>query len=114
MTGHPDKSFRTRTFDFGSFFFTGMTGLATFLILAILAVILLNILVNGWPGLSWHFVSSGTEQDMFDVKKAGVLPMIFGTSARVILMSIFVIPDGVITAIYLTEYAHMNSPVTRI
>ena len=41
--------FRTRQFDFVSFFFSGLTGLATLLILAILAVILGNIIINGWP-----------------------------------------------------------------
>lgn len=108
------RQFRAAQFDFPSFFFTGLTGMATFLILAMLAVILGNILYHGWPGLSWHFISAGVEQDMFDVNKAGVLPMIVGTSARVILMTIFVIPIGVITAIYLTEYARPGSPVTHI
>lgn len=110
----PKTSFRRRQFRFGSFLFTGLTGLATFLILAILAVIFGNIVAFGWPGLSWGFITRGTEQDMFDVNKAGVLPMIVGTSARVILMTIFVIPVGVITAIYLTEYAHATSRFTRI
>jgi phosphate transport system permease protein len=95
-------------------FFTGLTGFATFLILAILAVILGNILIHGWPGISWRFLTAGTEKDMFDVDKAGILPMIFGTTARVILMTIFVIPIGVITAIYLTEYAHATSIFTRV
>ncbi|HWY75819.1 MAG TPA: phosphate ABC transporter permease PstA [Verrucomicrobiae bacterium] len=113
MSNQPNKSFRTRSFDFGSFFFTGVTGLATFLILGILAVILLNILFNGAPGVSWHFVSAGTQKDMFDLKQAGVFPMIFGTTARVILMTIVVVPVGVITAVYLTEYAHANSIFTR-
>jgi phosphate transport system permease protein len=40
--------------------------------------------------------------------------MIFGTAARVILMTIFVVPIGVITAVYLTEYARVNSPSTRV
>jgi phosphate transport system permease protein len=40
--------------------------------------------------------------------------MIFGTAARVILMTIFVMPVGVITAIYLTEYAHAASFFTRV
>jgi phosphate transport system permease protein len=40
--------------------------------------------------------------------------MIFGTAALVILMTICVVPVGVITAIYLTEYARMNSPITRV
>ncbi len=57
---------------------------------------------------------SGMEKDMFDVDKAGILPMIFGTAARVILMTIFVIPVGVITAVYLTEYAHATSVFTRV
>ncbi len=107
------RSFQTVRFDFGSFLFTGLTGLATFLIIGILGVILLNVLVNGWSGLSLRFILGGTEKDMFDVNHAGVLPMIVGTAARVILMTIFVIPVGVITAIYLTEYAHTTSVFTR-
>ncbi len=113
MNAKASRSFQTIRFDFGSFLFTGLTGLATFLIVGILAVILLNVLINGWSGLSWHFILGGTEKDMFDVKHAGVLPMIVGTAVRVILMTIFVIPVGVITAIYLTEYAHTSSFFTR-
>jgi phosphate transport system permease protein len=107
-------SFQSTTFGFDSKFFTGLTGFATFLILAILAVILGNILIHGLPGLSLRFIISGTDQDMFDVNKAGVLPMIIGTSARVILMTLVVIPVGVITAVYLTEYAHSTSVFTRV
>jgi phosphate transport system permease protein len=108
------RHFQAAGFDFWSFFFTGVTGLATFLILAILATILFNVLANGLPNLSWRFVSTGTSEGMFDASKAGVLPMILGTAARVILMTIFVIPVGVITAIYLTEYARTNSLLNRI
>lgn len=97
-----------------SAFFTGVNAAATGLILGILFFILANILWNGWDGLSWRFVFSGSADDMFDVNKAGVFPMIFGTAARVILMTLFVIPIGVITAIYLTEYASSTSPITRI
>ncbi|MCD6052138.1 MAG: phosphate transporter permease [Verrucomicrobia bacterium] len=108
------KDFKARSFDFWSFFFSGLTGLATLLILAILAVILLNITIHGAPGLSWRFLTAGADKEMFNVDTAGVLPMIVGTSIRVILMTIFVIPIGVITAIYLTEYAHNTSIWTRI
>ena len=107
-------SFTKSQFRYSSVFFTGLTGLATLLILATLAIIFGNILAFGWPGISWRFITAGTEQDMFDVNKAGVFPMIFGTTARVILMTIFVIPVGVITAMYLTEYAHSTSWFTRI
>jgi phosphate transport system permease protein len=108
------KDFRTERFDFGSYFFSGLTGLATLLILAILAVILLNILMNGWSSLSWRFVSTIPKKDFFDPATTGVLPMIIGTTIRVFVMTIFVIPVGVITAIYLTEYASSSSPLTRI
>ncbi len=40
--------------------------------------------------------------------------MIVGTTIRVFVMTIFVIPVGVITAIYLTEYAPNTSLVTRV
>ena len=106
--------FHRQGFDLASHFFSGLTGLATALILGILGVILANITWNGWDGISLRFILSGTDQDMFDVDKAGALPMIVGTSARVILMTIFVIPVGVITAIYLTEYANPVSIYTRV
>jgi phosphate transport system permease protein len=108
------RHFRAEKFDFWSFFFSGLTGLATLLIVGILAVILLNILINGWSGFSWHLVSTVPKKDFFDIKTTGVLPMIIGTAFRVIVMTIFVIPVGVITAIYLTEYAPNTSTITRI
>ncbi len=108
------RHFRAERLDFFSFFFTGLTGLATLLILGILAVILLNIVLNGWQALSWRFVSTIPEKDFFDPATTGVLAMIVGTTSRVLVMTIFVLPVGVITAIYLTEYAPMRSPVTRV
>ena len=108
------RSFRAARFDFTSFCFSGLTGLATLLILGILAVILVNILLHGLPGLSWHFVTTIPKKDFFDLDATGVLPMIVGTTIRVLVMTIFVIPVGVITAIYLTEYAANASLFTRI
>ena len=105
--------FQTQKLDLASLFFSGLTGLATLLILAILAVILLNIAINGWSGLSWHFIST-IPKDLYDPATTGILPMIVGTSIRVFIMTFFVVPIGVITAIYLTEYAPGNSILTRI
>lgn len=110
----PKRSFRAERFDYGAFFFTGLTGAATLLILAILAVILANILLNGWNGLSWRLISTIPKKDFFDPKNTGILAMIVGTTMRVIVMTLFVIPVGVITAIYLTEYAPNTALVTRI
>ena len=108
------RNFKSARFDLASFFFSGLTALATLLILAILGVILLNILLNGLPGLSWRFISTIPKKDFFDLATTGILPMIVGTTFRVLVMTIFVIPVGVITAIYLTEYAPNTSLLTRI
>lgn len=103
-----------RRIDAGSLFFTGLTGLATVLILAILGIILGNIIYNGWDSFSWRFITGGSEGGMFDAATAGVWPMIFGTAARVLLMTIVVMPVGVITAIYMTEYAPARSQFIRV
>src|SRR6476660_8008349 len=112
MSGHTTH-FRRKKIDFGSAFFSSLTGLATCAIVALLVIILCNIFYHAKGAFSWRFVSGGTESDMFDVHKAGVFPMIFGTTALVVLMTLFVVPIGVITAIYLTEYAPNSSRVTR-
>ena len=105
---------RTRHFHASSFFFAGLTGAATYLILAILAVILGTVIINGWQHFTWRFLTGSTERDIFSVENAGILPMIVGTTLRVFLMTMFVVPVGVITAVYLTEYAHATSIFTRI
>lgn len=108
-----NRRFQGHGFSYTSFFFTGLTGVATFLILAILAVMLGNIVYHGWDRFSWRFISGGTERDMFSLENAGILPMIVGTTFRVLIMTIFVVPIGVITAVYLTEYARSTSGFTR-
>ena len=107
-------SFQTTDPQWGSRFFTALTGGSAGLILACLFIILTIVVVHGMPGLSWRFVVSGTDKDMFDIHKAGVFPMVVGTAARVILMTLFVVPIGVITAVHLTEYATKGSIFTRI
>jgi len=113
-SGREYRHFRAEKFDFISFFFSGLTGLATLLILCILAIILGNIVMNGWSAFSWHFVSTIPKKDFFNPDTTGVLPMIVGTTIRVFVMTIFVLPIGVITAVYLTEYASNTSLITRI
>ena len=50
----------------------------------------------------WEFVSSEPREAN---TQGGVLPAIFGTVAMTLLMVVFVAPFGVITALYLREYA---------
>jgi len=108
------STFRRQKIDWGSTFFTGVTCFATALILVILACILGNVVLNGLPNLSWRFVSTIPKENFFDAETTGVLAMIIGTTIRVFVMTIFVIPVGVITAVYLTEYARQGSTYTRI
>ena len=103
-----------RQWDWRSAVFHGATGFATLLILAILVVILGTIAWNGAGQMSLRFIFGGTSEGMFDAQKAGIFPMIFGTVALVFLMTIGVVPVGVITAVYLNEYARRTSTITRI
>ncbi len=107
-------SLRGRRFRPASALFTALTGFATVAILAVLAIILGNIILNGLPGLSWRFVSTIPKKDFFDVNSAAILPMIVGTTIRVLVMTFFVMPVGVTTAVYLTEYAPTGALYTRI
>jgi len=91
-------------------FFTGLTLLATLTILAILFIILGNILWHGHKIISWEFLSQAPREGM---TAGGIFPAIFGTVALVILMIIAVLPAGVMTAIYLHEYAKADSLLTK-
>lgn len=58
----------------------------------------------------WHFVSDSPGGSLGD---GGIFPAIFGTVLMVILMSIVVMPLGVVAAIWLHEYAG-NGLMTRL
>lgn len=88
-----------------------LTLLAVLIIILILGVILFNILLGGIGAISWTFLSSPPEHGMTE---GGIFPAIFGTVALVILMVIFGVPIGVLTAIYLQEYTRPDSKITRI
>lgn len=91
--------------------FIVLTALATFLIVAILAIILGNITMHGWRQLSWEFISAAPKQGMTE---GGIFPAIFGTALLVLLMTIFVVPLGVCVAIYFSEYADRTSRFYKI
>ena len=83
-----------------------LTGLAGLCIIAILAILIVNISYNGWEKISWEFLTLPPTEGM---TAGGVFPAIFGTVALVLLMSIFVAPAGVFVAIYFSEYANRDS-----
>jgi phosphate transport system permease protein len=107
------NEFDARGRNWSGSFFPLLTAAATFLILAILAVIVANVVYNGWHRLSWSFLTHGIENGM-EGPSTGIFPMIFGTVALVLLMTIFVMPIGVVTAVYLTEFTKKHSMSSRV
>lgn len=78
--------------------------------LVVLIVILMDILVKGFPSLSWSFL---TESPKMGMTKGGIFPAIVGTTFVTIITAIFSIPVGVGAAIYLNEYAK-DTKATRL
>ena len=69
---------------------------------ALTAYIVGYVLIRGIPNLSWEFLST---KPSYLADTIGILPDIFNTVYIVIATLVVVIPLGVGTAVYLTEYA---------
>jgi phosphate transport system permease protein len=80
------------------------TGMAALTILPIIVVIIF-IIVKGFPAISWDFISQMPTNGM---RSGGILPAIIGTFYLTIGTAIFSVPLGVAAAIYLAEYAKDN------
>ncbi len=87
-----------------------LTAISAALILLIIFFIMSNIVSGGWRQITWEFLSTAPKEGMTE---GGIFPAIFGTFLLVVIMSIFSVPIGTISAIYLTEYASSNSIVAR-
>src|ERR1051326_5232161 len=72
------------------------------LVIAILAVILTFIIIRGASSISWAFLTSMPEEGM---TKGGIYPAIIGTLYLVAGSMVFAFPIGVLSAIYINEYA---------
>lgn len=86
--------------------FSGLTGVAAALLVGILLVIVGDAVLGGWSRLSWEFISTAPAAGM---TAGGVFPAIWGTAVLTLLMTLAVMPLGVITALYLSEYAPPRS-----
>jgi phosphate transport system permease protein len=87
-----------------------VTALASLVVVGMLAIILIDVLRSGLSVLSWTFLTKPPSGGM---QAGGVGPAIFGTAALTILMTIAVVPVGVVTAIWLSEYATPDSRLAR-
>ncbi len=87
-----------------------ITGLAAFLIVVVVLLVMATIVMGGKDTISWEFLSTAPREGMTE---GGILPAIVGMALRVLLMSIAGVPVGVITAVYLSEYASTRSLLAR-
>jgi phosphate transport system permease protein len=71
-------------------------------VLAVLGGILLFLVVRGAGALSWEFLSQPPRDSM---TKGGILTPLVGTVQLVVVAMAFAFPVGVLTAVYLNEYA---------
>lgn len=83
----------------------------SYLVIAFLVFILGYIIAKGYSAISWEFI---TEMPMNEMTQGGIFPAILGTFYLMIGSALVSIPIGVITAIYLTEYAKRPALVKAI
>jgi phosphate transport system permease protein len=84
--------------------------LAVGIVLATLAIILLDIIVKGVPALSWEFIT-GYPADLG--RSGGIFPAIVGTIYLVAGAILIALPIGIGATIYLSEYTR-EGKITKI
>ena len=87
-----------RIFLLGSFLCLGIT-------LAILTSLLVTILQDGFPRLTWHFITNFPSRNP---EVAGILSALVGSLYLIIITAFIAIPMGVGAAIYFEKYAKKN------
>lgn len=98
----PFELVRRKKFNFQEGFFISLIRGLGFTGAVVLMVVLLFVGYQGIPILSWEFI---TQPPLEAMTKGGIFPVIIGTVLLTMLCMIVVIPIGVITAIFLTEYS---------
>ena len=87
----------------------GIFTLLSYLVVAILFVILGFIIIKGGSVISWDFLTKAPEEGM---TKGGIFPAIVGTFYLIVGSSIISFPIGIMSGIYMNEYA-TNGKVVR-
>lgn len=83
----------------------------SYAVVAILFLILGFIITKGIGVISWDFLTLAPEEGM---TKGGIFPAIMGTIYLVIGSSLFSFPIGIMSGIYMNEYAKGNKVATFI
>jgi phosphate transport system permease protein len=72
------------------------------LAIGLLAVLLVDVAIDGAGSLTWDFITSFTS---ISADQAGIQAALWGTIWLMGVCAVFIVPVGVATAIYLEEYA---------
>lgn len=83
----------------------GLFRLFSYLVIAMLFIILGFIVMKGAKAISWDFLTGYPEEGM---TSGGIFPAIVGTLCLVIGSMVFAFPIGVMSGIYTSEYAGNN------
>jgi len=82
-----------------------MLAVATLMIVIPILLVIFYIVKNGIGAVTWTFITQSPRNGM---KEGGIFPAIVGTIVLVIGTMLFSLPVGVLSAIYLVEYAKDN------
>jgi phosphate transport system permease protein len=77
----------------------------SFIVLALIVAILGFIIVRGIGVINWEFISTAPTDGM---TKGGIFPAIVGTVQLIIGSSVIAFPIGILSGIYMNEYAKDN------
>ncbi len=105
----PRRSSKETIFDRG---FRGLMYGAIAIAFIGLAAIIYDFANDGVPVVSWDFVTSFPSRVI--PERAGIESAIIGTIYLMILCAVFVVPLGVMTAVYLEEYADQDRWYNRL
>jgi phosphate transport system permease protein len=80
-------------------------GLVTLVVVIPILMIIFYIIRNSIGAISWEFITQAPRNGM---KEGGIFPAIVGTIVLIVGTMLFSLPLGVLSAIYLVEYARDN------
>jgi phosphate transport system permease protein len=81
-------------------------GIVTVLVIMPIILTILYIVKNGLGAISWEFISQSPRNGM---KEGGIFPAIVGTMLLVVGTMLFSLSLGILSAVYLVEYAKDNA-----
>jgi phosphate transport system permease protein len=82
-----------------------LLGLAALVVVIPVVLVIAYIIGKGYSAVSWQFISQAPRGGM---KEGGILPAIIGTIILIFGTMLFSLPLGILSAIYLVEYAKDN------